>query len=48
MSYVDDRPSAAKSIASHAILIAAVVFALYPILWVISLAFSAGLVHSAG
>ncbi|HJK95017.1 MAG TPA: sugar ABC transporter permease [Polyangiaceae bacterium LLY-WYZ-15_(1-7)] len=42
MSYVDDRPSAAKSIASHAILIAAVVFALYPILWVISLAFSAG------
>lgn len=38
----NERVSLRESILSHTLLIAAVVFALYPILWVIALAFSAG------
>lgn len=35
-----ERPSAFESIASHFVLVLAVAFALYPVLWVVSLAFS--------
>ncbi|HVY47520.1 MAG TPA: carbohydrate ABC transporter permease [Minicystis sp.] len=35
-----DRPSAFESIAGHALLVVGVAFALYPVLWVASLAFS--------
>lgn len=35
-----ERPSAFESIASHFVLVIAVAFALYPVLWVVSLAFS--------
>lgn len=38
----NERISVRESVLSHTLLIAAVIFALYPILWVISLAFSAG------
>lgn len=38
----NERISVGESVLSHTLLIAAVIFALYPILWVISLAFSAG------
>ncbi|EYF02288.1 sugar ABC transporter permease [Chondromyces apiculatus] len=34
------KPSLAESIASHLVLVVAVAFALYPVLWVVSLAFS--------
>ncbi len=37
-----ERVSLLQSVLSHALLIGAVIFALYPILWVLSLAFSAG------
>ncbi|MCB9611580.1 MAG: sugar ABC transporter permease [Sandaracinus sp.] len=37
-----ERVSVLQSVLSHALLIGAVIFALYPILWVVALAFSAG------
>jgi arabinogalactan oligomer / maltooligosaccharide transport system permease protein len=37
-----ERVSVLQSVLSHTLLVAAVIFALYPILWVLSLAFSAG------
>lgn len=37
-----ERVSVLQSVLSHTLLIGAVIFALYPILWVLSLAFSAG------
>ena len=39
---VTDRASPFERIAVNAILVVAVVYALYPVLWVISLAFSSG------
>jgi arabinogalactan oligomer/maltooligosaccharide transport system permease protein len=38
----DTRPNVLVEVACHVVLLAAVVFALYPILWVVSLALSAG------
>jgi arabinogalactan oligomer/maltooligosaccharide transport system permease protein len=40
MSAQRDRVSLLESAASHAVLVAAVAFALYPVLWVVALAFS--------
>lgn len=43
-----DRSGPIESVAVHALLLAAVAFALYPLLWVVSVAFSPGGISSAG
>ena len=47
MSNLRDRSSPLESAAVHALLLAAVAFAIYPLLWVVSLAFSPGGISAA-